>query len=129
MAPPRSETVLVVEDQEPVRKVVQEFLESMGYNVLEARDGDEALRVCQQHPDPIRLMMTDVVMPGMSGYELAQRLAPLRPEMKVLYMSGYTRDVMAQDGVLDGSKAFLQKPFTRDDLVRTVRQLLAAGKE
>ena len=102
-APPPggTETILVVEDEMSVRRLAAEFLGSNGYTVLEAQDGGEALQVCEEHRGPIHLLITDVVMPGMSGWELAVRLAGRRPEMKVIYMSGYTDDAIVQHGVLE----------------------------
>lgn len=105
-----------------------ETLQIRGYVVLEAGSGKEALEVCQQHPRPIHLMVTDVIMPGMSGRELAGRLATLRPEMKVLYVSGFTDDVIVHHGVVESSAAFLQKPFQPAELTRKVRALLDGDK-
>jgi PAS domain S-box-containing protein len=123
--PPGSETILLVEDEEGVRFVARRLLQKSGYTVLEARDGNEALRVCEQHPSPIHLLITDVVMPGgLNGRELAERVVTLHPEIKVLYISGYTNDAVLHLGVLEDSKAFLQKPFTIDDLAHKVRGLL-----
>jgi PAS domain S-box-containing protein len=122
------ETVLLVEDDELVRALVRQVLHMNGYIVLEASSGSEALRICEQHTGPIPLMVTDVVMPHMSGCELAQRVIPLRPEMRVLYMSGYTGNAVAQHGVLDPGIAFLQKPIASDDLVHKVRELLDAPR-
>jgi PAS domain S-box-containing protein len=124
-----SETVLLVEDEEIVRRLVLDILQGSGYHVLEARRGSEAIELCQRHPDPIHLMLTDVVMPQMSGRELANRVAPLRPEMKVIYMSGYTDDAIVHHGVLDANTAFLQKPFTPDALVRKLREALDAERK
>jgi two-component system cell cycle sensor histidine kinase/response regulator CckA len=124
--PQGSETVLVVEDDEGVRTLAREFLQMDGYTALEARHGEEALQVCEQHEGPIHLMVTDVVMPGMSGRELAEHLAPLRPEMKVLYISGYTDNAIVRHCVLEPGTAFLQKPFTTDALARKVRLALDA---
>ncbi len=117
------ETILLVEDQEAVRHLTREILEMSGYVILEAASGKEALRISGEHKAPIRLMVTDVVMPGMSGTELGQRLRALRPEMKVLYISGYADDAL-HDGVLDAGSVFLQKPVKAAELERVVRQLL-----
>ena len=95
-----------------------------GYNVLEARHGAEALEISDRHQGPIHLMVTDVVMPQMSGRELAQRLQPIRPDMRVLYMSGYTDDAIVRHGVLGAGMAFLSKPFTPDALALKVREVL-----
>jgi two-component system cell cycle sensor histidine kinase/response regulator CckA len=119
--PPGWETVLVVEDEETLRDIVREGLTAAGYAVLEARHAGEALRVCDQHRDPIHLLITDTVMPGLGGRELAQRVKALRPEIKVLYMSGYTDDTVVRHGVLTEEVAFLQKPFSLDTLARKVR--------
>ena len=116
-------TILLVEDQEAVRHLMREILEMSGYVILEAASGKEALRISNEFPAPIRLMVTDVVMPGMSGTELGQRLRALRPEMRVLYISGYADDAL-YDGALDAGSAFLQKPVKAADLERVVRQLL-----
>jgi CheY-like chemotaxis protein len=123
-APQRTETILLVEDALRVRAVVREILEMNGYNVLEARHGVEALEISERHQGPIHLMVTDVVMPQMSGRELAQRLQPLRPDMKVLYMSGYTDDAIVRHGVLGAGMAFLSKPFTPDALALKVSEVL-----
>jgi two-component system, cell cycle sensor histidine kinase and response regulator CckA len=118
------ETILLVEDEDMLRGLLAKFLRLYGYTVLEARHGGEALLTCEQHPGPIHLMVTDVVMPQMSGRELADRLTPLRPGMKVLYMSGYTEDALVQHGVADLSVAFLQKPFRPIELARRVHAVL-----
>jgi two-component system, cell cycle sensor histidine kinase and response regulator CckA len=119
-----SETVLVVEDDDMLKKFICASLDMYGYKVLEARHGDEALLRCKQHPEPIHLMLTDVVMPKMSGRELADRLAPLRPDMKVLYMSGYTENVIVHHGVLDSSLTLIQKPFSPRALAEQIRKIL-----
>jgi PAS domain S-box-containing protein len=124
LTPGRGETILLVEDAQRVRAVVREILEMSGYVVLEARHGAEALEVSRAHPGVIHLLVTDVVMPQMSGRELAQRLATLRPELKVLYMSGYTDDAIVRHGVLASGIAFLSKPFTPDALALKVREVL-----
>jgi PAS domain S-box-containing protein len=127
--PVRSETILLVEDALRVRAVVREILEMSGYRVLEARHGAEAIEISERHRGPIHLMVTDVVMPQMSGRELAQRLLPLRPDMRVLYMSGYTDDAIVRHGVLGAGMAFLSKPFTPDALALKVREVLEAGPQ
>jgi DNA-binding response OmpR family regulator len=109
-----------------VREVVREILETNGYEVLAAQRGDEAVGISDHRVGPIQLMVTDVVMPEMSGRELAQRLAPVRPDMRVLYMSGYTDDAIVKHGVLDAGIAFISKPFTPDALLAKVRAVLDA---
>jgi len=99
-------------------------LQHQGYRVLTAANGGEALLLCEQHEGPIELLITDVVMPRMSGRHLAERLAPLRPAMKVLYMTGYTDDAILRHGVAHTDTALLQKPFTADELARRVRGAL-----
>jgi CheY-like chemotaxis protein len=119
-----SETVLLVEDEESVRQLVRETLESKGYTVIEAENGEAGLQVAQEHSGPIHMVISDVVMPGMSGRELVKRLAEKRPETKVLYLSGYTEDAIIHQGVLEPGTAFLQKPFTLQTLSRKVREVL-----
>jgi len=119
-----SETVLLVEDAPPVRSLARKSLESYGYTVLEAADGPAALELSAGHARGIDILVTDVVMPGMSGRELAERLAPARPAMRVLYTSGYTDDAMVRQGVLRAGVAFLQKPFIPETLARKVREVL-----
>jgi two-component system, cell cycle sensor histidine kinase and response regulator CckA len=119
-----SETVLLVEDEEEVRAAVYESLRMRGYIVLKARHGKEAIMICRRHTGPIHLLLTDVVMPQMTGPELVQRVAPLHPEMKVLYVSGYTSDALHQRNLREPGTAFLQKPFTPDVLARLVRTVL-----
>ena len=129
-ATPRgSETVLLVEDEEVVRKLARDILELNGYSVLAAADCREALSLCERHRGPIHLMLTDVVMPQMSGRELAERAAALRPAMRVLYMSGYTDDSIIHHGVRDAGVAFLEKPFTPDAMARKVREVLDNPRE
>jgi CheY-like chemotaxis protein len=128
-APVGSETVLLVEDEEMVRNMTREILQESGYQVLEAKHGQEALLVAKRHHGPIHLMLSDVVMPQMSGRELAEQLSPVRREMKVLYMSGYTDDAIVHHGVLDEGMAFIEKPFTPNALTRKLREVLSAPVE
>jgi two-component system, cell cycle sensor histidine kinase and response regulator CckA len=124
-----TETILLVEDHEIVRTLAREFLQSYGYEVLEAANCDVALPIAERHQKTIDLLLTDVVMPGMSGRSLSDRLATLRPEIKVLFMSGYTDDAIVHHGVLEGGTAFIQKPFAPEDLVRKVRDVLDGRNE
>jgi CheY-like chemotaxis protein len=119
-----TETVLLAEDEDELRSVAREILEMYGYTVLEAHHPDEALLIAERHSGPIPVLVTDVVMPKMSGRDLARRLAPLRPEMRVLYISGYTDEAIVRHGVLDPGTAFLEKPFNPDELARKVREVL-----
>jgi PAS domain S-box-containing protein len=123
-SPQGLETVLLVEDEDEVRAAVCESLQLRGYTVLKARHGKEALLVCRRHEGPIHLLLTDVVMPQMTGPELAQRASTLHPEMRVLYISGYTSDALHQRNMMEPGTAFLQKPFTPDALARQVRTML-----
>ncbi|HWZ29431.1 MAG TPA: response regulator, partial [Gemmatimonadales bacterium] len=123
--PPRgSETVLIVEDVTAVRGVAREMLERSGYRILEAANGDAALRLAAKHHGPIDLLLTDVVMPGISGRQLAEQLVELRPQIRVLYMSGYTDDAVVTHGMLEPGINYLQKPFTLDGLARKVHEVL-----
>jgi len=119
-----TETILLVEDVGGLRKLAKRMLESAGYTVLTAANGEEALRVLERHEEQVHLMVTDVVMPGMSGRILAERFDRTRPGMKVLYMSGYTDDVVVRHGVLAEGMPFLSKPFTAAELIRKVREVL-----
>lgn len=119
-----SETILLVEDEEALRTLLGRFFRLFGYKVLEARHGDEAMSICQQHQGPIHLMVTDVVMPRMSGPELADQAVRVHPEMKVFYMSGYADSDLTSYGVLDPSKMIIPKPFRPMDLVKKVREFL-----
>ena len=124
-APARgSETVLLAEDEELVRTLARKVLEQAGYRVLVAAGGAEALAIAERHAGPIHLLLTDVVMPEMSGRELTRRLIARRPEVRVLYMSGYADEAIAQHGVLDPGTAFMQKPFTPGALAHRVREVL-----
>jgi CheY-like chemotaxis protein len=119
-----SETVLLVEDEDGVRALMRQVLHKHGYNVLESRHGGEAFLMCERHSGKIDLLLTDVVLEQMSGRELAERLIKVRPEMKVLYVSGYADDAIVHHGVLNAGVAFLQKPFTTEALARKIRYVL-----
>ena len=121
-----AETVLVVEDAASVRMVTRQALERYSYTVLEAPNGETALRLAAKHHGPIQLLLTDVVMPGLSGRQLAEQLSRLRPEMKVLYVSGYADNAIVHHGILDSGVAYLQKPFAPESLARRVRDVLDA---
>jgi two-component system cell cycle sensor histidine kinase/response regulator CckA len=122
-----TETILLVEDEEIVRGIAGEILERAGYTVLSAGGPDDALEIAQHYQDEIQLLLTDVVMPKMGGRDLAQRVAMLRPRIKVLYTSGYTDAAVVHHGVVGEGIAFLQKPFTRKALTRRVREILDDG--
>jgi two-component system, cell cycle sensor histidine kinase and response regulator CckA len=123
--PRGSETILLVEDEKGVRELAREYLEMSGYNVLEAENGHTALELVAMHAGQIHLLMTDVVMPGISGRELAERVMQIRPGIKVLYMSGYTDQAVVHHGILEGDVALLQKPFTLATLAGKLREILA----
>jgi len=124
-----TETVLVVEDDEGVRKAVREILRKSGYKILSAHEPGEAILVAEQHTGLIHLMLSDVVMPRMSGPDLAERLNPWHPEMKILYVSGYADNAIVHHGILDKGLAFLQKPFALEELLQKVRQVLDSPKQ
>ena len=119
-----TETILLAEDEAPVRAVARQVLERHGYTVLEAPSAEAALDLVGRYSGPIHLLLTDVIMPGLSGRELAIRLAPLRPETRVIYMSGYTDDAITRHGVLEAGLVYIQKPFTPELLARKVREVL-----
>jgi two-component system, cell cycle sensor histidine kinase and response regulator CckA len=121
---PGAESILLVEDEEMVRLLLREVLQRSGYKILEARRGDEGLRIAEHTREPIHLLVTDVIMPQMGGAELARRLASGHPETQVLFMSGYTDGALSPDEVFPEDAAFLQKPFTPDVLARKVREVL-----
>ncbi|MGQ9510037.1 MAG: ATP-binding protein, partial [Thermodesulfobacteriota bacterium] len=119
-----NETVLVVEDEEVVRKLAVRLLKRQGYRVLEAPDGGQAFLLCEKYSAPIHLILTDVVMPGMSGRELYERLKVIHPDARVLYMSGYTDNAIIHHGVMEEGIDFIQKPFSLEALARKVREVL-----
>jgi two-component system, cell cycle sensor histidine kinase and response regulator CckA len=119
-----TETILLVEDDAVVRALARVALSKRGYQVLDAANGGEALLLCERYQAPIHLMVTDLVMPGMSGHDLVQRLRPLRPAMKVLYISGYTGQAIGPLQALPGGTAYLEKPFAPDALARKAREVL-----
>jgi CheY-like chemotaxis protein len=114
----------LVEDAEPFREVTRQFLQQGGYRVLAAENGLEALAVSEKHAGPLHLLLTDVVMPGLSGPQLARELRIARPDLPVLYMSGYTDEALGPHGVLEEGIALLEKPFTRGSLLRKLREVL-----
>jgi two-component system cell cycle sensor histidine kinase/response regulator CckA len=124
-----TETILLAEDDERVRNLVRVVLEGYGYKVLLAANGSAALSSYERHEEPIHLLLTDVVMPEMSGRDLAERLAQIRPEIKTLYMSGYTDESIVHHGILDADTSFIQKPFTSDALCHKVREVLGKSKQ
>ncbi len=123
------ETILVVEDDDAVRRMTREFLKISGYTVLEARSGADAIQFVERRDQEINLVLTDVLMPGMKGRELVERLAKLRSGIKVLYMSAYTEDAAINIGVLSPGTAFIEKPFSPDDLANKVREVLSANED
>ena len=118
------ETVLVVEDQEDVRRVIRTILESYGYHVVEAKDGTEALRLTEEHPAEIHLLLTDVILPGMNGKTLSEQMRVLLPKLRVIFMSGYPEDVISRRGVLEQDVPYLPKPFSPESLAIKVREVL-----
>jgi CheY-like chemotaxis protein len=127
-SPQRSETILLVEDQDAVRNVTAEYLVNAGFRVLTAQSGTEALELMRDGRAEVDLLLTDVVMPDLSGPELAEALSAVRPGLRVLYLSGYAQDIVSPDGTLPERSAFLQKPFPLGSLVREVRALLDAPR-
>jgi PAS domain S-box-containing protein len=123
---PGTETILLVEDEANLRYLARQYLEKQGYRVIEAADGAVAMQIAVAHEGTIHLLLTDVIMPGMNGRELAQRISEIRPNVKVLYMSGYTENVIGHDGTLDAGVRLLQKPFNLRDLKSKVREVLDA---
>jgi CheY-like chemotaxis protein len=122
------ETILLVEDSQTLRQLARELLESDGYKVLEAANGAHAIKIAEKYAETIHLLLTDVVMPVMDGRKLADHMVQARPEIKVLYMSGFTDDAIVHHGVLKPGVALLEKPFTKASLTRKVRDVLAGTK-
>jgi CheY-like chemotaxis protein len=122
--PSGRETILLVEDDVGVRNLARQVLQGLGYTLLEAKEGQEALRLAGGHPGPIHLLLSDVVMPGMSGTALAEQLAQARPELRVLLMSGYTDETVAHHGVSEPGLPFIKKPFSPGALAQRVRDVL-----
>src|SRR5262249_53121718 len=122
--PPGRETVLVVEDEGAVRALILHALSGCGYTVLEAANAREALRIAQEEDAPIHLLVTDVVLPGLGGGVLAERLLSVRPRMRVLYLSGYTDDAIIRHGILEDQVHFLSKPISPAVLAQKVREVL-----
>ena len=115
--------ILLVEDEDGVRKLVRKLLERQGYEVYEARNGEEALEMLDQIPR-IDLLLTDMIMPRMGGRALAEKMEQLKPELKILFISGYTENTLLQEELIEKKHAFLQKPFSADALIKRVRHLL-----
>jgi CheY-like chemotaxis protein len=124
-----SETILVVEDEAQVRTLECGLLKARGYTVLDADNGEAAIRICQEYSRPIHLLVTDLIMPHMNGRELARQVVTIRPSVKVLYVSGYPDDTLVTAGLARSKEPFLQKPFASDALLRIVRNLLDGTAE
>ena len=118
------ETVLIVEDEESILNLSKEMLEMLGYKVLAVNETDQALRLAREYDGNIDLLLTDVIMPGMNGKELSEKIIAFKPGLKSLYMSGYTSDVIARQGILEEDMQFIPKPFSFNDLAAKVRETL-----
>ena len=116
-------TVLLVEDEIPVRELVSRMLGNEGHTVLKASNGEDALRLCEKHPTDIDLLLSDVVMPGMSGAELVEKVSAMRPLIKSLYMSGYADETVVRHGLLEGANV-VKKPFTKAELIETIQHVM-----
>jgi CheY-like chemotaxis protein len=127
LSPPAGETILLLEDEAAVRDLVRQVLQATGYAVLEAANGEQALRLSHTHRGRIHLLLADVVLPGLSGPEVAEQLSSARPEIQVIYMSGYAQDTIKRYGIPEGQGVFLQKPFTPTALLTSVRIALEAS--
>src|SRR6202035_4960019 len=121
--------ILLVEDEQPLRELAHELLGDSGYTVLEAANGADAIQIAEQYREPIHLLLTDVVMPGIDGPKVAECITRIHQGIKVLYVSGYTDDAIAQHGILDSGVALLQKPFTKESLTSKVRDVLGVAGE
>jgi CheY-like chemotaxis protein len=121
-----SETILLVEDEEALRHLIRAILEAGGYRVLPGGSPEEAVATAETHSGPLHLLLTDVVMPRMSGRQVADRVKASRPAVRVMYMSGYTDEAISHHGALEPGTHFMQKPFTADALLRKVREVLDA---
>jgi response regulator RpfG family c-di-GMP phosphodiesterase len=119
---------LLVEDEDMVRNLASELLKENGYTVLEAGGGEEAIRLCRKHKDAIDLLITDVVMPKMSGKNVANQVQMVHPETRVLFMSGYTDEAIVHHGIVDSHIAFIQKPFSETGLMQKIREVLDSAK-
>ena len=121
----RSGTVLLVEDSDVVRDVVAKFLEGVGLTVLQASGGEEALALARREDAPIDLLLTDIVMPSMNGLELADRMERVRPDVRILFMTGYAEEVVANAGILGEHRECIGKPFTQEQITKRVRKILS----
>ncbi|HYD16831.1 MAG TPA: response regulator [Candidatus Nanoarchaeia archaeon] len=123
-SPNKAATILLVEDEECVRTVTKEVLESEGYTVLEAADANDGIEVCERHHERIDLLLSDVVMPGMNGRDMARKIIEIKPDLRVIFMSGYTDNPVLREAFSDSTTVYLQKPFTVDTLRTRIRQVL-----
>ncbi|MEZ4614943.1 MAG: response regulator [Caldilineaceae bacterium] len=123
-----SETILLVEDDDMVRNLAQAALRWYGYNIVATENGDQAIAICQHTTDRIHLLLTDIVMPGMNGTQVADTLTSLKPDVAVLFMSGYTASIIVHHGVLNDRTELIEKPFSPDQLARKVRSVLDKQK-
>ena len=122
--PGGNETILIVEDEMSVRNLIQKTLQKLGYHLMTAADGEEAMKIIRDHPETIHLLLTDVVMPNMSGKELSEKIGMFHSETTICFMSGYTDDAVLRHGILNESVHFIQKPFTPHSLAKKIRKIL-----
>lgn len=118
------ETILLVEDEPALLKLTSILLERLGYHIIAVDSPDRAIEIVREYKGPIHMLMTDVIMPGMNGRELALNIMPLQPDIKLLFMSGYTADIISENGVLDRGINFIQKPFVWNELGKKIRSIL-----